>query len=371
MASAARLRSRTRWTHRRTISLSTALLGTAVFAACASASQGGPARIGQPVLEEQSSGTTQLLQAVSVVTSDVVWVSGHGGSYGRTTDGGRRWAVTVMRGADSLQFRDVHAASANTAWLLSAGTGAASRIYHTRDAGTSWALQWTNEEPEGFYDCLDFWDERRGFVYGDAVGGGLRVLLTDDGGATWRRVPDSALPGALPSEGGFAASGTCAVTGSDGRAWIAAGNAARARVFRTADYGRSWEAADAPVASGESAGLTSISMSDGTQGLAFGGHLGESANNEPKVTRTDDGGRSWTAVSASPFPGAIYGGAHVPGTEGRVVVTVGPGGAAVSTDGGVSWTAVDSRAWWGVGAGALDAVWITGPQGRIARLGFR
>jgi photosystem II stability/assembly factor-like uncharacterized protein len=207
-------------------------------AGCASASSGEagapPTALG---LEEQTSGTSQLLQAVSVVDPSVAWVSGHGGTFGRTVDAGRTWTTSVMAGADTLQFRDVHAASASRAWLLSAGSGELSRIYATSDAGATWTLQWTNPEPEGFYDCLDFWDERRGFVYGDAVGGSLRILVTEDGGATWMRVPDGALPAALPSEGGFAASGTCAVAGADGTGWIAAGNAPRARVFRTSDFG--------------------------------------------------------------------------------------------------------------------------------------
>src|SRR5688500_4155588 len=160
-------------------------------------------------LEEQRSGTTRLLQAVSPVDSSVVWASGHVGTWLRTTDGGRTWSSGVVPDADSLEFRDVHAASASEAWLLSAGPGDRSRIYHTADAGRSWALQWTIGEPTGFYDCLDFWDGRRGVVYGDAVDGQLRILRTEDGGRSWRLVPGAGLPAALSGEGGFAASGTC------------------------------------------------------------------------------------------------------------------------------------------------------------------
>ena len=339
-----------------------------VATACSSASVARSQSPSAPTLELQSSGTTQLLQALSVVDSNVVWVSGHGGSFGRTLDGGRRWSVSVMRGADSLEFRDVHASSATTAWLLSAGPGERSRIYHTSDGGASWTQQWVNREPEGFYDCMDFWDERRGFVYGDAVGGALRILVTEDGGATWNLVPNAALPVALPSEGGFAASGTCAVVGASGRAWIAAGNAPRARVFTTRDYGRSWQASDVPVVAGESAGLASIAMVDDERGLAFGGHLGDAQNSGVKVARTQDGGRSWQAVAGAPIPGAIYGGVHVGGTNGSSFVVVGPGGAALSTDGGTRWSMLDAGRWWGVGSGESGATWISGPGGQIARI---
>lgn len=158
-------------------------------------------------LVEQASGTLELLQAVSVVDRDVVWVSGHGGVYARTTDGGRTWVAASVPGADSLEFRDVHALDSHTAWLLAAGSGDRSRVYRTDDGGGSWTLQWTNPEPEGFYDCFDFWDGRRGVLYGDAVDGALRILITVDGGRSWQRVPASSLPAALPGEGGFAASG--------------------------------------------------------------------------------------------------------------------------------------------------------------------
>lgn len=318
-----------------------------------------------PQLAEQNSGTTQLLQAISVADENTVWISGHGGTYTRTRDGGLTWTAGRVPGADTLQFRDVHALSANTAWLLAAGPADMSRIYRTDDGGANWILQWTNPEPGGFYDCFDFWDANRGVAYGDAVDGHLRVLVTDDGGAHWRRVPDAALPAAQPGEGGFAASGTCVQALGDGRAWIAAGNAARARVFLTTDYGRTWSAAEAPVVSGDAAGLTSISMYDERLGTAFGGNLAVGDRRTDNVVRTVDGGRTWTPLPHVSFDGAIYGGVHS-GVSPASLFVVGPGGFAVSRDGGSTWTTVDARAWWGIGG--RNPTWIAGPQGRIARI---
>ena len=339
-----------------------------LLGACAGAPSASPAPLGTPTLEEQSSGTTELLQAVSAVDSSVVWVSGHGGTWALTTNGGRTWRSRVVAGADTLQFRDVHALDARRAWLLSAGSGELSSIHHTADGGQSWTRQWTNAEPEGFYDCMDFWDESRGFAYGDAVGGGLRVLVTGDGGRSWQLVPQDALPGAQESEGGFAASGTCAATAPGGLGWIAAGNAERARVFRTADYGRSWSAAEAPIPGGSGAGLTAVSMADPRNGSVFGGDLNVRDRPLANAARTTDGGATWTLAARVPIDGAVYGGVHVPGTGGGGLVAVGPGGAAASSDGGTGWTVVDGRAWWGVGSAGPDATWITGPEGRIARV---
>jgi photosystem II stability/assembly factor-like uncharacterized protein len=343
-------------------------LAIAFTSACAAASTAGPSVVGEPGLELQRSGTSQLLQAVSVVDALSVWVSGHGGTWARTLDGGRSWTNGVVAGADSMQFRDVHAANATTAWLLASGTGELSRIYRTDDGGRSWRRQWVNPEPQGFYDCLDFWDERRGFVYGDAVEGALRVLVTDDGGETWTVVPDSVLPTAQPGEGGFAASGTCAIAGPDGRGWIAAGNAARARVFITTDFGRSWTASDVPVAAGESAGLTSISMVDARRGTAFGGNLAAPEGRADNVARTEDGGRTWSLLPRPAMTGPLYGGVHVPGTGLLALIAVGPRGVDASSDGGRVWRTLDARPWWGVGSAGRDASWIAGPEGRIARI---
>src|SRR5690606_10070001 len=125
----------------------------------------------RPKLTPQESGTTALLQAVSAVSERVVWVSGHRGTALRTTDGGAAWERLSVPDADSLQFRDIHAIAERTAYALSAGPGGLSRIYKTADGGRRWTLQFLNEEPEAFLDCLSFWDERRGLAFSDAVAG--------------------------------------------------------------------------------------------------------------------------------------------------------------------------------------------------------
>lgn len=339
-----------------------------------------------PVIERQTSGTTALLQAVSAVDENVVWVSGHRGTWARTLDGGATWTTGVVPGADTLQFRDVHAHSADLAWLLSAGPGELSRIYRTADGGRSWTLQWTNDEPDGFYDCIDFWSADRGAVYGDAVEGELRILRTVDGGAHWTRLAGSALPAALPGEGGFAASGTCLVTGSAGRGWVATGNAERARVLHTDDWGASWTVFDTPIPGGEGAGLFSVSFRDSLTGAIFGGSLAPPPDDEdaepadsadavdaypPRVAISRDGGASWEAVGQPGIEGAIFGGAWVPGADPAAMVAVAPTGAEWSIDAGATWLALDSASYWGLGFASPDAGWLVGPGGRITKVELR
>ena len=328
------------------------------------------AALGAPTLEPQASGTTALLQAVSAVDDEVAWVSGHQGTWARTRDGGATWETGRVAGADTLQFRDVHAASHDVAWLMSAGTGEQSRIYHTADGGRSWARQHVNPDSAGFYDCMAFWDARRGFVYGDAVDGRLVVVLTEDGGRTWTRVPADRLPAAQPGEGGFASSGTCAVARTDGgraHGWIATGNAARPRVLHTADGGRSWSATELPLPGGEGIGATSVSFRDAGVGVAVGGDIGRRDAAGLRVAVTRDTGRTWSPGGDPAIAGAVYGVAQAPLPSGPALVAVGPGGASWSSDDGRSWTRADSTAYWGVGfAGRVG--WIVGPRGRIVKV---
>ena len=342
-----------------------------LLAACAPPTTTPAPRPPRLTLEPQVSGTTALLQAVSALSDRVAWVSGHEGTWARTLDGGATWTAGRVAGGDSLQFRDVHAVSADTAYLMSAGTGSVSRIYKTVDGGRSWALLHTNPDSAGFYDCMAFWDDEGGVVYGDAVDGRLVVRETRDAGRTWTRLDGDRLPAAQPGEGGFAASGTCvfAVTalGVD-RAWIATGNSSPARVLRTVDRGRTWTASAAPVIAGEAAGLAGVVFRDAYVGVAAGGQIGEPQGRGDYVAVTSDGGATWRPGGRPLFAGAAYGVAYVPHAQLPTVVIVGPGGANHSYDDGRTWQPLDTLAYWSVGFAHPRAGWAVGPRGRITKI---
>ena len=331
--------------------------------------------VGPPTVEERESGVRDVLQAVSPVTADTAWVSGHGGIILRTADGGETWERLNAPGSDSLQFRDVHAFSWMSAVAMSAGSGAMSRIYRTDDAGENWTRSFLMDEPEGFLNCLDFWDSERGFAYGDSFDGAPYVLVTEDGGQIWQRVPHESLPPSNAGEGGFAASGTCARVGDGGNGWIGTGAAGSARLLTTSDYGSSWSATDLPLARGGMAGTFTLAV-DGDAGMmAFGGDLSRAEDGDDGVVNnaavSSDGGVSWKATVPVPLPGAIYGSAFGGPSGSRRVVVVSPLGAAYSHDSGASWHRVALLGAWAV-AFAPDGLtgWAVGADGRTWRLGF-
>jgi photosystem II stability/assembly factor-like uncharacterized protein len=355
-------------------SSATACLALAVLltvAACSPPGDGdaGPTGIRDAVdLTRESSGTEELLQAVAPLGAGEVWVSGHGGTWARTTDGGRSWRAAVVPGADSLQFRDVAAFPGGLAYLLSAGTGPLSRIYRTDDGGESWDLQFTAEHPDAFLDCMAFWTPERGIAYGDAVDGTLFILRTVDGGATWARVPTSGLPPALDGEGGFAASGACVATGPESVAWIATGNGARARVLRTDDEGLTWTAVDVPVVAGPSSGLTAVAFVTDEAGMAAGGTIGGDTLRVPSVAVTRDGGRSWDRTALLAMEGPAYGLALTPTRPIPTALAVGPGGMDLSPDMGATWERLDTLTHWAVAFTSRDTAIAVGPEGRITRV---
>jgi len=354
------------------------LVGLAFLSVCggsgpssdASTDDGGAVREWTLTLTPQISGTTALLQAVSPVDDEVVWVSGHEGSYARSLDGGANWTTAVMVGEEDLQFRDVEAFDAATAYLMSAGSGELSRIYRTDDGGLSWQHQFTAQHPDAFLDCMAFWDRDRGLAYGDEVDGVPFLLRTVDGGDHWDRVPAAGLPAALDGEGGFAASGTCLITEEGGRAWIATGAGSHPRVLRTEDWGQSWWAVDVPVVGGGSSGLTTIQMGPNGQGIALGGTVGGDTLRTENVALTSDGGAIWVKGEHPAMLGPIYGSALVEVGGGWRVVAVGPRGMDLSGELAGDWQTVDTQSYWAVAFATSGAGWAVGPEGRITRLGF-
>lgn len=348
--------------------LSFALLMPLAGCALQSGPQNGDRTVEVGTITEQLSHTTALLQAVSTVDERVVWVAGHRATWARTVDGGRTWVAGAMTGPDStLEFRDVQAVSATTAYLLAAGPGEQSRIYKTTDAGRSWKLQFINRDSAAFYDCFGFWDATHGIAVSDAVRGKMIVIRTEDG-EHWSPVPDDGMPPALPGEGSPAAGGTCLIVGGRARAWF--GTVPHARVYRSEDRGDHWAAVATPIVTGEAAGVATLAFRDERHGMALGGRIANPDDRSDSVAAvTRDGGETWTLVHRPTFSGAVYGSAVIPDRPGSVVAA-GPKGLDWTENDGRSWTPLSGSAYWAVECASRQACWAVGPGGRITRVTF-
>jgi photosystem II stability/assembly factor-like uncharacterized protein len=269
-------------------------------------------------------------------------------------------------GADSLDFRDVEAFSPRLAYLLSAGPGDLSRIYKTSDSGQHWILQFTNHDPQGFLDCMAFWDANHGIVLGDAIGGKFTLLGTTDGGKHWTPLPHA--PAAIEGEGAFAASGTCITTAGKHDAWFATGGAA-ARVFHSPDRGKTWATTDAPLShANASSGVFSIAFADRTHGAIAGGDYKSPDSGSTTLAFTHDAGKTWQAGRLAPQKYFSSIALFADSKNGIQALAVGTGGAAFANDTKAdTWTTT-----WplNLNSAAFDPqgnAFAVGPKGNIVR----
>lgn len=327
-----------------------------------------------PAWTVQTSGVSTRLRGVSAVDDSVAWASGAANTVLRTADGGTTWRAAtppIDATATPLDFRDIDAVDARTAYLLSIGPASASRIFKTTDAGVSWTQQYVNPDEKGFLDAMTFWDADNGLVIGDSIEGRFQILSTSDGGATWTKIPAAALPPALPDESSFSASGSnIAVVGRD-HAWIATGS----RVLHTADRGKTWSVTAAPLDSSASAGIFSITFRDTLHGVIVGGDFRQETAAVNNAAYTSDGGKTWTLVRAKGLTGYRSAVKYVAGSA-TSLVAVGPAGADLSLDDGQTWAPLAYPA----GATGFDAIsfapgrataWASGNKGALARLNFK
>nr|WP_189595405.1 oxidoreductase [Streptomyces calvus] len=327
-----------------------------------------PDRRPSPHWSLKDTGTPDVrFRGLSAVSRDTAWLAGTRGTVLRTTDGGRSWRNVSPPGAGELQFRDVEAFDARRAVVLAIGEGEASRVYRTDDGGATWTESFRNTDARAFYDCLTFFDHRHGLAMSDPVDGRFRILSTRDGGRSWTVLPDAGMPPALEGEAGFAASGQCLVSSGPKDVWLATGGAARARVLHSADRGRTWTAADAPIPGGDPArGVFALAFRDRAHGLAVGGDFRPDQASSDAAAHTADGGRTWQPAGTSP-PAYRSGVAWLPHSR-TAALAVGPTGTDLTTDAGRTWRTVDTGSYDTVDCAPDHGCWAAGERGRAARL---
>lgn len=317
--------------------------------------------VGQAQWLQRETGVKSSLRGLSAISRNVAWAGGTQGTILRTADGGASWQRISPAGSESLDFRDIEAFDASSAYVLSAGVGSASRIYFTADAGRTWKLLVSNSNGKGFWDAIAFWDRRRGLLAGDPIDGVFDVRMTADGGQSWSR-PEHP-PAARDGEGAFAASGSCLITGSRGRAWLVSGGVGGGRIFETRDWGRTWRAAELPLAHpAASTGAFSVAFEGTRHGVVVGGDYQKTAEGASHTTFTADGGRTWKPATGSrQFLSAVL-------RRRGLWIATGPAGTEVSSDRGASWRAFSATGFHALSAARDGSIWAAGAEGRVARM---
>jgi len=326
----------------------------------------------------QNVNTTASLRGLSVVNEKIVWASGTGGTVIRTIDGGKTWNIITVPGAEKLDFRDIEAFDANTAYILSIGNGESSRIYKTIDGGRNWQLQFKSTSEKAFFDAIACWDRNNCIAVSDPVEDDQYhlsrfQLLQTWNGKDWlpmsRGLQAEARDKvylAAKGEAAFAASGTCLIASENNRVYLASGGSI-ARVFFSYDRGRNWTVDDTPIVHGTSgSGIFSIAMFDDKSGVIVGGNYEKPDEYTNSLAFTADGGQTWKLATG--LTGYRSGVTYV---DRKTIIAVGTNGSDISRDGGETWLRIDGENYNGVQAKGKNAICAVGPRGYVAKLSWQ
>jgi hypothetical protein len=227
-------------------------------------------------------------------------------------------------------------------------------------------LVYSEKNEKVFYDSMRFFDDLNGIAMGDPTEGCLSIIVTNDGGNTWKKINCENLPPTEEGEAAFAASDTnIAIYGKN--AWIATGGKA-ARVFHTQDMGVTWEVYNTPIIQGkETTGIYSIDFYNDKQGIIGGGDYTDKYGISANKAITKNGGITWELVAIGQEPHYISCVQYVPETQGKEIFSVSTNGVFFSNNSGLTWNKVYDEGFYSIRLANKNKAWLSGFE-KIAKM---
>lgn len=263
-----------------------------------------------------------------------VWFSsdkGNFGSYDLTTK--ELFRDSIVKTPNKLEFRSI---ANNSSHIFLLNVGSPALLYKIRKDGSENKLVYTENDKNTFYDSMKFWNDKEGIAIGDPTEDCFSIIITKDGGETWKKLSCENLPKLIEGEAAFAASNTNVIVNKNDT-WIVSGGK-KARVFYSSDKGKTWEVFDSPIKQGEPmTGIFSADFYDENIGFLVGGNYDKPSQNSGNKALTINGGKNWTLISENSGFGYASCVQFVPNSGGKQLVTVGFSGINYSSDNGTTW----------------------------------
>ena len=268
------------------------------------------------------------------VDGDKVWYAGSMGNYGYLPlGGGKSFSGVISKDTLFPEFRAI-AQTKTDIFILNAGTPAL--LYKVSKDGKRTKLVYNESGEKVFYDSMQFRNDKEGIAIGDPVNECLSVIVTDDGGETWKKTSCVRLPKVVAGEAAFAASNTNLIVRGD-KTWIVTGGK-KSRVMFSPDKTHPWDVYTTPIAQGtDMSGMFSADFYDDKVGFAVGGDYEKRDKNTGNKILTEDGGETWVPVGENTGFGYSSCVQFVPHSGGDQLITVGPSGIYYSYDRGATW----------------------------------
>ena len=320
-----------------------------------------------PRVELLTSGTRTSIRGLSVVNDNIAWVSGSGGTVGKTTNGGKNWKWMTVQGFDSVDFRDIEAFDAATAVIIAVAEPA--WILKTNDGGETWKIVYENKTKGMFLDAMEFWNDQAGIVIGDPINGKFFISRTFDGGSTWQDTPWDKRPGADSGEACFAASGTnIRALDRDEAVFVSGGLKSRL-------YKRDEVIALPHIIQGkETTGANSVSVWDhakkngGKKMIVVGGDFNADSSNQNNCAITNDGGKTWQTPNTPPhgYRSCVE---YVSKTD---IFSCGLNGVDYSANGGKDWQWISKEGFHVCHiAKTGTSIFLAGNNGKIGKITWK
>ncbi len=305
------------------------------------------------------------IRAIEVVNDSTVWFAGANGKFGRITNSEIE-LDSIIHNNNTLNFRSIAYNGAHIFIMSIEDPAIMFKIDPNNHRIDKPKIVYQESHEKVFYDSLSFFDDKNGIAMGDPTDECLSVILTHDGGNSWKKINCENLPRVFDGEAAFAASDTNIAIFKN-KVWIVTGGK-KARVFVSNNLGKDWEVYDTPIVQGETmTGIFTVDFYNENVGIIMGGNWEDKSNTKATKALTNDGGKTWQLIDNEIIPGYISCVKYIPDTKGTKILAVSTEGIYRSDDKGNSWKKISDEGYYSIKFVNKNTAWLSGHQ-KIAKL---
>lgn len=285
-------------------------------------------------IEIQSLLNEKISIRAILTDENYLWYAGDHGNYGKVNL--KTNEVSRFKIKSDSTVNEIRSIAQTEDFIFLLPVANPAHIYKVSKKNNTQQIVYTEINEKVFYDSMQFKDELNGMAMGDPTASCLSVIVTNDGGKSWKKISCENLPKVVEGEAAFAASNSNLILTKKKVFMVSGGK--KSRVFSSTDFGKSWEVYDTPIVQGESmTGIFSADFYNDKIGFITGGNYEKPNDNTNNKAITFDGGKTWKLVANG--QGFGYGSCvqFVPNSDGKALVSVGASGIQYSNDFGNSW----------------------------------